>query len=153
KQLLLASFGEKAELEKEIQSVEKAAGKLDFEPDRSISVAPLNSSTVEGRFVAFIPRRAGNSDQVITTIVAAQIGVEIERQIHLERAKQSAALEEREHLVRDLHDGLLQNLAALRLNLEGASAKDGGQLVKQVIELLRGEQEKLRKNVDTLRLK
>ena len=54
-------------------------------------------------------------------------------------------------LVRDLHDGLLQNLAALRLNLESMSAKDGGRGVKQVLNLLRGEQEKLRKIVDTLR--
>jgi signal transduction histidine kinase len=101
--------------------------------------------------VAFIPRRAGHGDGVVATIVAAQISVEIEREIHLERAKERAAFEEREHLVRDLHDGLLQNLAALRLNLEGVPAKDGGQVVKQVIDLLRGEQEKIRKLVDTLR--
>jgi signal transduction histidine kinase len=35
--------------------------------------------------------------------------------------------------------------------LESVSAKDGGRVVKQVIDLLRGEQEKLRKMVDTLR--
>ncbi len=152
-ELLLASFGEPAELEKEVRTAESAANKLDFDPDRSIVVAPLNSSTVAGRLVAFISRRAGHGDEVVATIVAAQVSVEIERQIHLERAKERAAFEEREHLVRDLHDGLLQNLAAFRLNLEGVPAKDGGQVVKQVIELLRGEQEKIRKIVDALRLR
>ena len=150
-EMLLASFGEQAELEKEVQSAERAAHNPDFDPDRSIIVTPLNSATVAGRLVAFIPRRAGNNDEVVAAIVAAQVGVEIERQIHLERAKERAAFEEREHLVRDLHDGLLQNLAALRLHLEGAPTKDGGQVAKQVIELLRGEQEKIRKTVDTLR--
>jgi signal transduction histidine kinase len=150
-ELLLASFGKQAELEKEVRAAESAANKLDFDPDRSIVVAPLNSLRVAGRLVAFIPRRAGHGDGVVATIVAAQISVEIEREIHLERAKERAAFEEREHLVRDLHDGLLQNLAAFRLNLEGVPAKDGGQVVKQVIDLLRGEQEKIRKIVDTLR--
>src|SRR4029078_9410189 len=108
-ELLLASFGEQAKFEKEIRSAESAAGKLVFDPDRSIVVAPLNNSlTAAGRFVAFIPRRAGNEDEVVATIVATQISVEIERQIHLERAKERAAFDEREHLVRDLHDGLLQ---------------------------------------------
>ncbi len=152
-ELLLASFGEQAGLEKEVRTAESAANKLDFDPDRSIVVAPLTSLTVAGRLVAFIPRRAGHGDEVVATIVAAQISVEIERQIHLERAKERAAFEEREHLVRDLHDGLLQNLAAFRLNLEGVHAKDGGQVVKQVIELLRGEQEKLRRIVDAVRLR
>ena len=150
-EMLLASFGEQAELEKKVQSAERAANNPDLDPDRSIIVTPLNSATVAGRLVAFIPRRASNDDKVVAAIVAAQVGVEIERQIHLERAKERAAFEEREHLVRDLHDGLLQNLAAFRLNLESVSAKDGGQVVKQVIELLRGEQEKIRKTVDTLR--
>jgi len=150
-ELLLASFGEQAELEREVRTAESAANKVDFDPDRSIVVAPLNSLTVAGRLVAFIPRRAGHGDTVVATIVAAQVSAEIERQIHLERAKERAAFEEREHLIRGLHDGLLQNLAAFRLNLESVTAKDGGQVVKQVIELLRGEQEKIRKIVDTLR--
>jgi signal transduction histidine kinase len=152
-QLLLASFGEQAGLEKEVRTAESAANKLNFDPDRSIVVAPLNSLTVAGRLVAFIPRRAGHGDEVVATIVATQVSVEIDRQIHLEHAKERAAFEEREHLVRDLHDGLLQNLAAFRLNLEGVPAKDGGQVVKQVIELLRREQEKIRKIVDALRLR
>jgi len=150
-EMLLASFGEQAELEKEVQSAERATNNPDLDPDRSILVTPLNSATVTGRLVAFIPRRAGSDDKVIAAIVAAQVGVEIERQIHLERAKERAAFEEREHLVRDLHDGLLQNLTAFRLHLEGAPAKDGGHVAKQVIELLRGEQEKIRKTVDTFR--
>jgi len=149
-EMLLASFGEQAELEKEVQSVEPVTNNPDH-PDRSILVTPLNSATVTGRLVAFIPRRAGSDDKVIAAIVAAQVGVEIERQIHLERAKERAAFEEREHLVRDLHDGLLQNLTAFRLHLEGAPAKDGGHVAKQVIELLRGEQEKIRKTVDAFR--
>jgi signal transduction histidine kinase len=149
-ELLLASFGEQAELEKEVRSAESAANKVYFDPDRSIVVAPLNSLTVEGRLVAFIPRRAGHDEKVVATIVAAQVCVEIERQIHLERAKERAVFEERELLVRDLHDGLLQNLAAFRLNLESVPAGDGGQVVRQVIDLLRREQEKIRKIVDTL---
>jgi signal transduction histidine kinase len=151
KEMLLASFGKQVEFEKQARSAERAADKPDLDPQHSIIVAPLNGLTVVGKLVAFIPRRAGNNDEVVATIVAAQIGVEIERQIYLERAKERAAFEEREHLVRDLHDGLLQNLTALRLSLEGAPANDSGQVVKQVIELLRGEQEKIRKTVDTLR--
>jgi signal transduction histidine kinase len=150
-EFLLASFGEQAELEKEVRTAESVANKVDSDRDRSIVVAPLNSLTVAGRLVAFIPRRAEPRDGVVAAIVAAQVSVEIERQIYLERAKERAAFEEREHLVRDLHDGLLQNLAALRLNLESVSAKNGGRVVKQVIDLLRGEQEKIRKTVDTLR--
>jgi signal transduction histidine kinase len=150
-ELLLACFGKQAELEKEVRAAESAANKVDFDSDRSIVVTPLNGLRVVGRLVAFIPRRAEPRDAVVAAIVSAQVSVEIERQIHLERAKERAAFEEREHLVRDLHDGLLQNLAALRLNLESVSAKDGGGPLKQASDLLRGEQEKLRKLVDTLR--
>src|SRR5882757_1249794 len=39
-ELLLASFGEQAELEKEVRSAESAANKVYFDPDRSIVVAP-----------------------------------------------------------------------------------------------------------------
>src|SRR6267378_1989426 len=47
----------------------------------------------------------------------------------------------------------MQNLATFRLNLEGVPAKDVGQVVKQVIKLLRGEQENICITVDALRLR
>src|SRR4029079_7162312 len=62
-EMLLASFGEQAELEKQVKSSERAAHNPDLDPDRSIIVTQLNSATVTGRLVAFIPRRAGNDDQ------------------------------------------------------------------------------------------
>ena len=72
--MLLASFGEQAELEKQVQSAERAAHNPDFDPDRSIIVTPLNSATVAGRLVAIIPRRAGNDDKVVAAIVAMAVG-------------------------------------------------------------------------------
>jgi len=150
-ELLSACFGEQAEFEKEVRAAESAANKVDPGPDRSIVLTPIKSLTVSGRLAAFIPRRAESRDAVVAAIVAAQVSIEIERQMYLERAKDRAAFEERELLVRDLHDGLLQNLTAFRLSLEGASENDSGQVVKQVVELLRVEQAKIRNTVDTLR--
>lgn len=150
-EFLLACFGEQTELERKVQAAESAADKIDFGSNRSIVITPLNSLTVTGRLVAFIPRRAEARDSIVATIVAAQVSVEIERQIYLERAQERAAVEERERLVRDLHDGLLQNLTALRLSLEAAPANDRGLVVKQVVELLRVEQQKIRKTVDTIK--
>lgn len=52
--------------------------------------------------------------------IGAQVGVAVERSRLAERAASAARLEERESLARELHDTIVQELAAIALHLESA---------------------------------
>jgi signal transduction histidine kinase len=78
------------------------------------------------------------------------VGAEIDRQIYLEEAAEKAAADERASIMRDLHDGLLQNLTAARAQLELLSSDDNNEKAKieTIRGLLRTEQRRLRKFID-----
>ena len=95
--------------------------------------------------------RPSDDHLLITRIVADRVGAELDRQIFLERAAETAAMRERASIMRDLHDGLLQNLTAARAQLEMLPAD--GEYAKMQLdrtrELLRTEQ-RVREFVDQI---
>ena len=114
------------------------------------SSAPIEGSNAKGRLFLLGNIRPSDDHLLITRIVADRVGAEIDRQIFLERAAESAAMRERSSIMRDLHDGLLQNLTAARAQLELLPA-DGEQAKAQLQttrELLRLEQRRVREFVD-----
>jgi len=90
-----------------------------------ISSAPFNVGRVHGR--VFFSDLATAATEIIplTEVVARQIGASLD-QIHVTRHLQEvAAGEERIRVARDLHDGVLQSLTGIRLELRAVAALDG----------------------------
>lgn len=92
----------------------------------------------------------GGDDLTLGEVVGRQVLAELE-QFRLQRAQvQGAAAEERLHLARDLHDGVVQALAAAGLKLEAVHSLVAGDpaaaraAVREVQELLAEEQRGLR---------
>ena len=114
------------------------------------SSAPFQGVAVKGRVFILGNIRPSDDHLPITSIIAARVGAELDRQVFVERAAQGAAMRERSAIMRDLHDGLLQNLTAVRTQLElvpNDSERARAQL-QAVRDLLRVEQQRIREFVD-----
>jgi signal transduction histidine kinase len=114
------------------------------------STAPIQASLAKGRLFILGNIRRSDDHLLITRIVADRVGAELDRQIFLERAAESAAMRERASIMRDLHDGLLQNLTAARAQLEmlPADGEYAKMQLERTRELLRTEQRRVREFVD-----
>lgn len=119
-------------------------------PITDFASAPIQASLAKGRLFIIGNIRPSDDHLLITRIVADRVGAELDRQIFLERAAETAAMRERASIMRDLHDGLLQNLTAARAQLEMLPAD--GEYAKMQLdrtrELLRTEQRRVREFVD-----
>ncbi len=73
----------------------------------------LEAEHFQGRLLILDKRRMTYDDLVAGKIVADQIAKILNQHYVLRQLRQAVILEERMHLVRDLHDGLLQSLAAI----------------------------------------
>jgi len=90
-----------------------------------ISSAPFNVGRVHGR--VFFSDLATSATEIIplTEVVARAIGASLD-QIHVTRHLQDvAAGEERIRVARDLHDGVLQSLTGIRLELRAVAGLEG----------------------------
>ncbi len=90
-----------------------------------ISSAPFTAGRVHGR--VFFSDLATSATEIIplTEVVARQIGASLD-QIHITRHLQEvAAGEERIRVARDLHDGVLQSLTGIRLELRAVAGQEG----------------------------
>jgi signal transduction histidine kinase len=87
-------------------------------PIHSVGTAPFKGRLCKGRL--FVLDRATWSEfqLSLTEIIAARIGNALDRQIMQQQARDAAALMERDQLAHDVHDGLLQGLAAIGLQLK-----------------------------------
>jgi len=118
---------------------------------RGVATAPFVGVICTGRM--FILDRDSWSDDhlLLTEIIAARTGIELDRQAVQRQNEEAIASRERMRLTRDLHDGVLQNLtaAALQLNLtEQASDQERGSRLDLVKQLLAKEQRRIREFVD-----
>ncbi len=86
-----------------------------------LASAPFRTDRISGR-VLFIEMGTPTSEVVpLTELVAREIGVSLD-QIHLTHQMQEiASREERIRLARDLHDGVLQSLTGIRLEIRALS--------------------------------
>jgi signal transduction histidine kinase len=85
---------------------------------QSVGTAPFKGTLCKGRL--FVLDRTTWSDFQLSLIeiIAARIGNALDRQIMQQHARDAAALMERDQLAHDVHDGLLQGLAAIGLQLK-----------------------------------
>jgi signal transduction histidine kinase len=114
------------------------------------SSAPFHGIVAQGRLFLLENIRPSDDHLLITRIVADRVGAEIDRQIFLEEAGEKAAAYERASIMRDLHDGLLQNLTAARAQLELLTSDDEREKarIETIRGLLRTEQLRLRQFID-----
>jgi signal transduction histidine kinase len=89
--------------------------------------APFRSERVSGR-VFFAELGAATPDLLpLVEVVAREVGSSIDqREMHI-RTRQLAIREERIRVARDLHDGVLQSLTGVRLELQGLASQLHGE--------------------------
>ena len=118
---------------------------------RGVATAPFVGVICTGR-VFILDRDSWSDDHLLLTeIIAARTGIELDRQAVQRQNEEAIASQERMRLTRDLHDGVLQSLtaAALQLNLtEQALDHERGSRLNLVKQLLAKEQRRIREFVD-----
>jgi signal transduction histidine kinase len=91
-----------------------------------LASAPFRTERVAGR-VFFTDLAATTSELVpLTEVVAREIGSSLDRLHITQQLRDIAASEERIRLARDLHDGVLQSLTGIRLELQAAATSHHG---------------------------
>lgn len=123
----------------------------------SILSAGFDAEMVEGRLF-FVGRRDFDSDDAtLAEIVARLFGSSLEQTTVQESLRRAAAMEERLRMSRDLHDTLMQSMAALALQIDASrrvietDAADAQQRLGAVGAQLAEAQTALRALVDDLR--
>lgn len=115
--------------------------------------AAFDSGRYRGRVFILDPRHSSEGLLLLTEIVALRIGVELEH-FGLRRDLASAArAQERAQLARDIHDSILQDLAAADLQLKAMVSHVPDDARSQLIEigrLISSQQRRIRSFVDTV---
>lgn len=113
--------------------------------------APFRTDHISGRVLFAGIHHGGIESLPLTAIVARELGVSIEQLHASERARDIAISEERIRLARDLHDGVLQALTGVRLEIQAvardADPPDDGQTRDRLLAIERAialEQRELR---------
>jgi signal transduction histidine kinase len=125
--------------------------------DSHARTAPFQAGQISGR-VTFIPLGTPTEETTpLAEVVAREIGASLD-QIHLaQRLREVAASEERIRVARDLHDGVLQSLTGIRLELRalaGSLQDDEDRARERLVALERAlsiEQRELRTFIADLR--
>lgn len=109
--------------------------------------APFEFSRCKGRLFLFNKPHWSRDDLLIAQIVASRIGIDIEQNILRHQVESDAVTRERMRVANDLHDGILQNLAAASLHLKASGTGDAaidGKRLKTVEMLLTSEAKRIR---------
>ena len=86
--------------------------------DGVVASAPFETEHLSGRVFFVNPERAGTDATAAIDLVAREVGNSLDQLYLAERLRQVAVREDRLKLSRDLHDGVLQSLTGIRLELQ-----------------------------------
>ncbi len=120
----------------------------------SAATAAFQYSVCSGRVFVLDFIAAREEDISLVAVLASRIGVNFEDYILRERLQTAAASQERARLGRDLHDGVLQGLAAASIQLKVASVtapEQTQQQIRLVREVLADEAQRIRSYVEATR--
>jgi signal transduction histidine kinase len=112
----------------------------------------LRASDIEGRLFVFGLKSVGDGAKLLTKISATRIAIELEYQRLRQQHQEMAAMRERIRIARDIHDGLLQTLTAVGLQLKRLAheqPEDSGRL-DGIRAMLADQQRELRSLVDVI---
>jgi signal transduction histidine kinase len=126
---------------KEVEADERSAGFPKFHPHmKTLLGVPLrHKHTIVGQL--YLTEKQGAEefsaeDEAMVCLFASQAAISIENARLLQRSHDLGILEERERIGMDLHDGVIQSLYGVNLNLEecAAAAHDDPDLVETQLE-------------------
>jgi signal transduction histidine kinase len=144
-----------AELRGDSVSVRRIGPGEELRPDSSDHAVPVSGGALSGRMI-FGEAQAWSSDQLALAEIAARlVSSQIEQFAAHEGMRRAAAGEERIRMARDLHDGLLQSLTGISLQMQTLILKttdsELGQRLRALQEIIANEQRELRTMVTQLR--
>jgi signal transduction histidine kinase len=117
----------------------------------------ISTENIAGWLFALDHPRASQEDVLLGDIVGRLVADALELQTLVDQLRESAAGEERVHLARELHDGVLQSLTAASLQAQRArqaiatSAPDAERRVALVEATILAEQQALRLAIEDLK--
>jgi signal transduction histidine kinase len=117
---------------------------------RGFSSAPFGNEHFRGRIFILEPPTLNNELLSLTEIIAGRIGIELEHFGLRREVERSAANRERARLARDMHDSILQELTAARLQLAGLAAAAPGEArlaIDHAANMLATQQRRIREFV------
>lgn len=123
----------------------------------SVVALRLSTESIEGWLFALDRPRATADDLLLGDIVGRLVAGTLELQTLVAQLRESAAGEERVHLARELHDGVLQSLTAASLQAKRArqsvstSPAEADRRLAMVEETILAEQQALRLAIEDLK--
>jgi signal transduction histidine kinase len=85
---------------------------------RAVLCLPLRGECLEGHLFALDKSRMTTDDLLLGDVVGNHVASSIDQSLLARRLRRAAAVDERNRLSRDLHDGVLQSLTAAALQLQ-----------------------------------
>jgi signal transduction histidine kinase len=120
--------------------------------DRAV---PVSGGTLSGKIVFGGAETWSSDSAALAEIAARLVSSQIEQFAAHEGMRRAAAVEERMRMARDLHDGVLQSLTGVSLQMQTLIRQTGDAAVAQRLaalqEVIAGEQRELRSLVTQLR--
>lgn len=124
-------------------------------PGEGLASAPFRTADVSGRVFFSGVRDIGPDIMPLVEVVSREIGAGIDQRAAHERAQRLAVSEDRIRLARDLHDGVLQSLTGIRLELQNLAQEavdvDGEERLRALERALAIQQRELRSFIEDLR--
>jgi len=123
----------------------------------SVIVSGLKGDKVTGYLLALDKKSMTDDELVLGEIVAHELAARFDNYFLLKELKQTATSDAQIRLARDLHDGLLQSLTGVALQLEAAQRliesepQTARQRIHEIQRLLAAEQRDLRIHISELR--
>jgi signal transduction histidine kinase len=118
---------------------------------RSFLTAPFSGTICTGRLFFLDRPNWTDGDLTLGDIIASRIGLELEHYALRTQVEALAAIKERARLGRDIHDGVLQTLTAIGLQLAAIASQTGDEMQRRLtalLQLLTDERGRVRRFVE-----